>query len=177
MRPAGFDVGEETAAGGEFAADEAGDRFRGGDDIAQHAIDGILVKNSKIAIGEKVHFQSFEFEAKLARLVLNDDRPVIWQARLRAHGSIFREADGDFIAGKVIRPSVEMRELGVDSGARVCGSVIGHGSSSGHSTRKDDYFTARCFVRVCVESAKAAAPGLMCAPQLICLVLYVEIIN
>src|SRR5579872_2464823 len=134
MGPAGFHVGEEAAAGGEFAADEAGDWFRGGDDIAQHAIDGIFVKNSKIAIGEEIHFQGFEFEAQLARFVLNKDGPVVGQTSLGAHGRIFREADGDFVTGEMVRPSVEMREFGGDSGARVSSGVIGHRCLREYST-------------------------------------------
>src|SRR5579864_2878634 len=103
MRPAGFNAGEKAAAGGEFTADEAADRFRGGDDIAQHAIDGILVKNSKIAISEEIHFQGFEFEAELARFILNENCPIVGQASLRAHGSIFREANGDFVTREMVR--------------------------------------------------------------------------
>src|SRR5579859_1410897 len=143
MGPAGFDVGEKAAAGCEFTADKARNRFRGGHDIAQHAIDGILVKNSKIAIREKIHFESFEFETQFARFVLNEDRPVIWQACLGAHGSIFREADGDFVTWEMIWPSVERGELGVDSGARMSSGVIGHACLQKYSTSKGKLIAVR----------------------------------
>jgi len=45
LRPAGEDGGCQAAAGSEFAADHAPFGLHGGDDVAQHSVDGVFVEN------------------------------------------------------------------------------------------------------------------------------------
>src|SRR5208282_4860038 len=125
--PVGFDGGGEAAAGSEFAGDLAPGGMDGGFDVAQHAVDGVLVKNSQVAVGEQVHLQGLEFEAELGGLIANRDGAVVGQAGLRADGCVLGEFDRDLVAAKMVGPGIELGECGVDAGASVRGGVVGHG--------------------------------------------------
>src|SRR5580658_3950570 len=63
--PACRDFGKDSAARREITDDLGGMRLGGRHDIGEHAVDHVLLKNSEVAIGERVHFERLEFEAKL----------------------------------------------------------------------------------------------------------------
>jgi len=48
LRPTGEDGGGEAAAGSEFAADDAPFGLDGGDDVAQHFVDGVFVEMPRL---------------------------------------------------------------------------------------------------------------------------------
>jgi hypothetical protein len=50
--PAGEDGSVEAAAGSEFAADNAPFGTDGGDDVVEHFVDGVFVKNTEIPVSE-----------------------------------------------------------------------------------------------------------------------------
>src|SRR5438105_14955263 len=107
FRPAGEDRGGEAAARSEFAADDAPFGANGGDDVAQHFIDGVFVEDAEAAVGEEIHFQSFQLEAIFFRHVLDGDGAEVGETRLGTDGGVFGKACGDDVAGKLIRPSLK----------------------------------------------------------------------
>ncbi len=125
VRPAGLDRRGQAAAWREFACHSAPHRLNRRHDIAQDPVHRVLVKYSKIAVSQHVHLHCLQFEAKLLRLVLNGDRAVIGQPRLGAYRRVFRNANAYLVAGKLIWPRLQRRQLGIDSGARVLCGIVG----------------------------------------------------
>jgi len=85
------------------------------DDVAQYPIDGILIKNAKIAIGREVALQRFQLEAKFVGAVTDGDRSKIRQACLGTNGSEFGHGDGDVVPGKLIWPALNAGEFCIDA--------------------------------------------------------------
>ena len=77
------------------------------DEIVENPIDHRLMKHAFIAIGPKVKFQSFEFDAMLIRHVVDFDRGKIGLAGLRANAGKFRALHVDFIVA--LRPRIGKR--------------------------------------------------------------------
>ena len=105
--PPGEDGGIQAAAGSEVALDDAPDRISGFDDVAEHFVYGIFVKNAQIAVGEEIHFEGLEFDAGFAWFILNGDNAEIRESRLGANRRVFGEASGNDIAGILVGPGLQ----------------------------------------------------------------------
>ena len=75
--PPGEDGGIQAAAGSEFALDDAPDRISGFDDVAEHFVYGIFVKNAQIAKSEDVVLQGLEFHTQLVGHVFDGYHPKV----------------------------------------------------------------------------------------------------
>src|ERR1700722_16119719 len=63
----------QAAARSKFARDSGTHRPAGFHDIAQEAVDHVLLKDAEIAISQGVHLERLELEAKLVGDVVNRD--------------------------------------------------------------------------------------------------------
>src|SRR5882762_9923517 len=130
LGPTGEDGGGEAAARSEFTAHEAPFGLHGGDDVAQHSVDGVFVEDAQAAVGEEIHFQGFQLDAIFLRHVLDGDGAEVGETGFRADGGVLGKARGNNVAGKLIGPGLERGQFGVDAGASVFFGVVGHECSS-----------------------------------------------
>src|ERR1700733_14159882 len=123
--PACRNFAEDSAAGCEVADDFGRLRFRGFYDIGEHSVDHVLLKNSQVAIGQRVHFERFQFQAKLVGHIAQRQRAVVGKAGFRAHRGEFWHRDFDLISGFIlIRPSFYFGKFGTYSGGRVIVRIL-----------------------------------------------------
>src|SRR3984957_5637509 len=123
--PACRDFGKDSAARCEIADDLSGMRFGGGHDIGEHPVDHVLLKNTQVAIGERVHFERFEFEAKLIGHVPERQSAVVGKAGFGADRGELGHRDFDLVSGFIlIRPGLDFRKFGMYPGSRVVVSVL-----------------------------------------------------
>jgi hypothetical protein len=93
-RAAGEDGGGEAAARGEFAADDAPFGLNGGDDVAQHFVDGVFVEDALAAIsafgarGAEIRLQYFVYMCAISYKKL-ELRRFICKAKLRLRPNKF----------------------------------------------------------------------------------------
>jgi len=93
--------------------------------VFQNPIDGVLVKDTEVAIGEDVVLQRLQFQAEFVGKIMNGDGAEIRQAGARADGGVFGDRDGDLVAPVLVRPGFDGGEFSVDTSAGVFGSVSG----------------------------------------------------
>ena len=112
----------------------------GGDDVAQEAVDDVFLEDAKVAVGEHVHLEGFEFEAEFVGDVAYDDVAVVREPGARADGGELGQLNFDLVAGVLVFPAFNVRQHGVDTGAGVLVSIsallrFGHVSYSAARVR------------------------------------------
>src|SRR5579872_1781169 len=131
LAPTGGDPGEHSAARRELAADSGRNRPARLHHILENSIDDVLLKDAEVAIGERVHLQRFQLQAKLVRHVAQRQLAVIGKSRLGTNRGELRHHDFDFITGILVLPGLDRRQLGVYAGARVLLGVVAlHGAEA-----------------------------------------------
>jgi hypothetical protein len=108
LRPASEDRSGQTTAGRKFASHYTPFGANSIDDIMKNLVHGIFIEDAKIAIGEKVHLESLEFDAVLARHILDGDSAIVGHSGFRTNGRVFRKARGDDVAGVLIGPGIKL---------------------------------------------------------------------
>src|SRR5260221_83759 len=73
----GRDLGMDAAARQEIADERGLPRFRVPDDIGEHAVDDVLLKNAQIAVCERIHLERLQFETQLIGNVAQDQISMI----------------------------------------------------------------------------------------------------
>jgi len=134
-RPCGDYDGRNSAARAEISFDLGPDRLRPAHNILQDLVHNIFLENSEIPVGLQIFFQGFQLEAQATRLVTDYDISEIGQAGFRADGGEFRIVDDNFVSWKLIGPSLNFRELMIESSAGVFFCVARRFGASGFGHR------------------------------------------
>src|SRR5579883_777279 len=113
--PGGRDHRAEAAAQREIADYRCGDGIGGFHDVAQHAVDDVLLKDAQVAVGEQVHLVGFELEAVAVRHVAQHELAEIGQTGLGAHGSELVGNDFDFVIGILVGPGLDLGQGSIDA--------------------------------------------------------------
>lgn len=89
----------------------------------QYPIDHVFRKNTQIPKSVQIHFQRFGFQTPTARRVANFQSAEIRKARLGTNRRKLRKHQLDRVAGKLILPAFDVRQLISHAGTRVGGGV------------------------------------------------------
>lgn len=92
----------------------------------ENFVHSVFVEDAEIAISEQVHLESLEFDAFLARHVLDSDGAVVGQSGFWTDGGVLGKASGDDVTGELIGPGIELWQFGLDAGAGVLRCVVSH---------------------------------------------------
>src|SRR5579883_323664 len=118
-RPGGGYERRQTAARRELSNHRRLDGLGGLHDVAQHAVDDILLENAQIAEREQVHFVRLQLEAEAVGHIAEHQLAEIRQPGLRADRGELRHHNLDFVIGILVRPGLDLRQLRVHSRRRV----------------------------------------------------------
>jgi hypothetical protein len=122
-RPAGNNFGANAAARAEIAFDNRPDRFGSFDDVGEHLVHDVFLKDSQIAVDKQIFLQRLEFEAGLGRHIANDEDTEVWKSGLGTDGGEFGDVDDNLISRKLVGPSFDGGETGVQASGGVRGGV------------------------------------------------------
>src|SRR5579863_1332918 len=109
----------QTASRGKFSRHRSALRTACLHDVAQKAVHHVLLKNSQIAIRQRVHLERFQLQAQLVRHVPDRDGPEVGKRGLRTYRREFRNRDLDLVTRELIRPRFDRGQGRVDSRRRM----------------------------------------------------------
>src|SRR5579871_573218 len=124
--PCGRNDGGEAAARRELSDYGGAHRLGRFDHVAQHAVDGVFLKDAEIAIRKQVHLVGFQLQAPLVRHIPQNDAAEIRQARFRTYRSKLRHHDFDFVIGILVGPGFDFGELRIHArrGVFICVAAL-----------------------------------------------------
>ena len=123
--PACLNRRADAAAGTEDSVDYGPDGVGGFDDVFEHLVDDVFLKDAEVAVTEEVLLERLQFEAAFARHVADGEHAEVGEAGFGAHGGEFGVVNDDFVAGKLVFPCFDGGESEVEAGLGVVVSVAG----------------------------------------------------
>src|SRR5258708_1120696 len=120
--PACFHSSPDAAAGAEHTFDNGPNWVCRLNDVFQHLVHDVFLKDAEIAVTEEILLERFQFEAFVTGHVTNGEDAEVGESGLGANGGHFGVVYQDFIAGKLILPDFNGREVEIEASL---GVVVG----------------------------------------------------
>jgi D-alanine transaminase len=126
LRVRGLDHRRDPAARGESTGHDHAPGPAGLHAVRENSVDGVLVEDAEVPVGHDVELQRLQLQAGLVRLVSDRQRSEVGKSRLRAHGVVLGDLDGDLVAVVLIRPGLDLGQGRVDARGGVLLRVVRH---------------------------------------------------